>query len=86
MTRREVRLPAVGDCAGGELAEWYLADGDVVKEGEPLVAVDIDKVVIDVPSPSGGVLTINSPVGAQVGVGDLLGWVDDDRGQREGPH
>jgi 2-oxoglutarate dehydrogenase E2 component (dihydrolipoamide succinyltransferase) len=76
--RHEVRLPAVGDAVEGEVAEWYHATADIVQEGEPLVAIDIDKIVIDVPSPAAGTLTVSLPVGARVALADLLGWVSDD--------
>jgi 2-oxoglutarate dehydrogenase E2 component (dihydrolipoamide succinyltransferase) len=71
----EVRLPAVGDATDGEVSEWYHPTGHVVQAGEPLVAVDIDKIVIDVPSPAEGVLSIVLPEGSRVAVGDLLGWI-----------
>ena len=76
--RHEIRVPAVGDAVEGEVAEWYHSSADIVQEGEPLVAVDIDKVVIDVPSPAAGMLTVSSAVGTRVVLGDLLGWVSDD--------
>jgi pyruvate/2-oxoglutarate dehydrogenase complex dihydrolipoamide acyltransferase (E2) component len=41
------------------------------------VAVDVDKVIIDVPTQVAGILTIAAPEGTEVKVGDLLCWVVD---------
>jgi pyruvate/2-oxoglutarate dehydrogenase complex dihydrolipoamide acyltransferase (E2) component len=49
-----------------------------VAVGEPLVAVDVDKVEIDVPAQVAGTLTIVAAEGTEVSVGDLLCWVADD--------
>jgi 2-oxoglutarate dehydrogenase E2 component (dihydrolipoamide succinyltransferase) len=73
--RYEILLPAVGDATGGEVSEWYRSTDDVVQAGEPLVAIDIDKITIEVPSPAAGTLTIALPRAAHVALGDVLGWV-----------
>jgi pyruvate/2-oxoglutarate dehydrogenase complex dihydrolipoamide acyltransferase (E2) component len=41
------------------------------------VAVDVDKIVIDVPAQVAGILEIVAPEGTEVKVGDLLCWVAD---------
>jgi 2-oxoglutarate dehydrogenase E2 component (dihydrolipoamide succinyltransferase) len=76
--KHEVLLPALGDADTGEISDWYRATGDHVTAGEALVAVDIDKVTIDVPSVASGVLTIEAQLGTEVKVGDLLGWITED--------
>lgn len=76
--RHEILLPALGDAESGEVSTWYHDTGARVTAGEPLVAVDVDKVVIDVPALVGGTLTIVASEGTEVRVGDLLCWVADD--------
>jgi pyruvate/2-oxoglutarate dehydrogenase complex dihydrolipoamide acyltransferase (E2) component len=76
--KHEILLPALGDADTGEISDWYRATGDQVTVGEALVAVDIDKVTIDVPSVARGVLTIEAQLGTEVKVGDLLGWITED--------
>jgi pyruvate/2-oxoglutarate dehydrogenase complex dihydrolipoamide acyltransferase (E2) component len=75
--RHEIVLPVLGDAESGEVSAWYRATGDRVATGEPLVAVDVDKVIIDVPTQVAGILTIAAPEGTEVKVGDLLCWVVD---------
>jgi pyruvate/2-oxoglutarate dehydrogenase complex dihydrolipoamide acyltransferase (E2) component len=76
--RHEIALPVLGDVESGEVSAWYKDSGTSVTTGEPLVAVDIDKTVLDVPAPVSGVLTAVAEVGAEVRVGDLLGWITAD--------
>jgi 2-oxoglutarate dehydrogenase E2 component (dihydrolipoamide succinyltransferase) len=76
--RHDLLLPTVGDATTGEVSDWYKATGDVVRAGEPILAVDIDKVTLDVPAPVSGVLTAVAELGTEVGIGDVLGWIDAD--------
>ena len=76
--RHEILLPALGDAEAGEVSTWYHSTGERVAAGEPLVAVDVDKVVIDVPAQVAGILTVVAAEGTEVQVGDLLCWVSDD--------
>src|ERR1700733_6946841 len=74
MHRYEFRLADVGEgVAEAEIAAWYVAAGDRVKEDQPLVDVMTDKVTVAITSPvSGVVLTIHGEVGQQVPVGSVL--------------
>lgn len=69
-----VKLPKVGEMTeDAEVVEWYLQVGDRVAEGQPLVAVETDKAVVDIPSPvAGTVVEIVAEVGAVVDVGGPL--------------
>ncbi len=40
----------------GTILEWYVKKGDRVKVGDPLVQMETDKVVADIPSPKNGVV------------------------------
>ncbi len=41
----------------GTILEWYVNEGDQVKVGDPVVQMETDKVVADIPSPKKGVIT-----------------------------
>jgi pyruvate dehydrogenase E2 component (dihydrolipoamide acetyltransferase) len=48
-------LPDLGEgLAEGEIHEWYVKPGDVVKVDQPLVSIETAKAVVDVPSPQAG--------------------------------
>lgn len=69
----QVLFPRIGFAMEeGTLAEWMLADGDEVKEGQPLYALESDKSVQEVESPASGTLKIFAKVGEVYKVGDVL--------------
>jgi pyruvate/2-oxoglutarate dehydrogenase complex dihydrolipoamide acyltransferase (E2) component len=75
MSGYEFRLPMLGDAERGTVAEWYVADGEDVLEGQDVVAIDIDKVTVDVAAPYAGRLRIDACVGVELVVGSLLGRI-----------
>jgi len=67
-------FPDVGEgIAEGQIVEWLVAAGDSVEEDQPLVKVETDKAVVELPSPRAGVvLTLHAENGATINVGDPL--------------
>src|SRR5262249_47699286 len=60
------------------IGRWFKKAGDAVAVDEPLVELETDKVTIEVPSPSAGVLgEIAAKDGDTVAVGALLGMITD---------
>ena len=50
-----VLLARLGDTVDEVVViEWFVAPGDAVAEGDPLVRVETDKVEVDVPAPFAG--------------------------------
>jgi len=57
----------------GKILEWYHKAGDMVKEGDPLLKVETDKVVTDIPVPQTGKLAqTNGKVDEIVHVGQVI--------------
>ncbi|MGH9168217.1 MAG: biotin/lipoyl-containing protein, partial [Acidimicrobiia bacterium] len=53
----EFRLPDIGEgLTEAEVVRWLLQPGDEVVLDAPLVEVETDKAVVEIPSPRGGVL------------------------------
>jgi 2-oxoglutarate dehydrogenase E2 component (dihydrolipoamide succinyltransferase) len=77
--RKEIRVPQLGESVTeATIAKWFKSEGEAVKVDEPLVELETDKVTVEVPSPSAGVLAaIDAKPGSTVNVGALLGAVDD---------
>ncbi len=75
----EIKTPALPESvADGLVATWHKKAGDPVERDEPLVDIETDKVVLEVPAPASGVLTsIAAEEGATVTSGELLGVLDD---------
>ena len=40
----------------GEIVRWLVKEGDEIKEGQPLVEVETDKALAEIPSPRTGVI------------------------------
>ena len=74
----EVRVPALPESvADATVLAWHKAPGESVKTGENLVDLETDKVVLEVPAMSDGVLgPIQSPVGTVVTARTVLGTIE----------
>jgi len=70
----EFRLPDLGEgIAEGEVIKWLVKEGDIVEEHQPILEVETDKALVQVPSPeSGKIISINAKAGEKVHVGDVL--------------
>jgi pyruvate dehydrogenase E2 component (dihydrolipoyllysine-residue acetyltransferase) len=54
----EFKLPDLGEgLTEGEIARWLVAEGDEIKEDDPLVEIATDKTTVEIPSPAGGVVS-----------------------------
>ena len=67
-------FPDVGEgIHEGRVVEWLVAEGDVVAEDQPLLKVETDKAVVELPSPhTGTVLRLHAASDAAIFVGDPL--------------
>jgi pyruvate dehydrogenase E2 component (dihydrolipoamide acetyltransferase) len=70
----EFRLPDIGEgLTEAEVVRWLLQPGEEVVVDAPLVEVETDKAVVEIPSPKGGVLLHQgAPEGSMVQVGEIL--------------
>ena len=75
---REFKLPDLGEgLTEAEIVEWHVAANDEIKLNQPLVSVETDKAVVEVPSPvSGRVVSIHGEAGDVIPVGDVLARFD----------
>ena len=73
----EILLPKIGFSMNeGQVAEWLVADGDTVTEGQPLYSLEADKSTNEVDSPATGKLRIVAQIGETYEVGSVLGYID----------
>ena len=73
----KIVVPTLGESVTeATVAKWLKNKGDKVSSDEPLVELETDKVNVEVPSPSNGVLeNISAKEGETVNVGALLGSI-----------
>jgi 2-oxoglutarate dehydrogenase E2 component (dihydrolipoamide succinyltransferase) len=80
----EIRVPTLGESVTeATIGKWFKKPGDLVAADEPLVELETEKVTIEVPAPSAGVLSeIVAKDGETVAIGALLGQIDPGAGAR----
>jgi 2-oxoglutarate dehydrogenase E2 component (dihydrolipoamide succinyltransferase) len=78
----EIRVPGLGESVTeATVAKWLKQPGDAVRIDEPLVELETDKVTVEVPSPSAGVLSeIRVQPGSAIAVGGILGMIGEGAG------
>jgi len=83
----EIRVPALGESVvEATVGQWLKQAGDAVAADEPLVELETDKVTVEVPAPSAGVLSeIVVKAGDTVEVGALLGSIAEGEGAAATP-
>ena len=83
----EIRVPTLGESVTeATIGRWFKKAGDEVKVDEPLVELETDKVTIEVPAPTAGVLSdIAAKDGETVAVGALLGEIKPGTGASPAP-
>ena len=81
---REFKLPDLGEgLTEAEIVEWHVAANDEIKLNQPLISVETDKAVVEVPSPvSGRVISLHGEAGDVIPVGDVLARFDVEEGER----
>ena len=74
----KITVPTLGESVTeATVSKWLKSQGDKVSADEPIVELETDKVNVEVPSPSNGVLgSIAVQEGETVNVGSLLGTID----------
>ena len=70
----DFRFPDVGEgIDAGELLEWHVAEGQTVREDDPMADIQTDKATVTIPCPTTGrVLELRVKVGDTVPVGEVM--------------
>jgi 2-oxoglutarate dehydrogenase E2 component (dihydrolipoamide succinyltransferase) len=76
----EVKVPSVGESVtSGVVSAWHKKSGEFVNEGEPLFALETDKVSTDIVAEKSGVLETKVPEGQEVKIGEVIATIDDSK-------
>ena len=75
----EIKVPSLGESiVEATIAKWHKNKGDQVEVDEPILELETDKVTLEVPSPSSGIVSnISHNEGDVVEVGTILGSIDE---------
>ncbi len=68
------RFPDVGEgITEGEVVRWLVHEGEAVQADQPLVEVETDKAVVEIPAPRAGtIVRLGAREGEKIRVGDVL--------------
>ena len=75
----KITVPTLGESVTeATVSKWLKSKGEKVSADEPIVELETDKVNVEVPAPSNGILSsIEVKEGETVNVGALLGLIND---------
>ncbi|MEY3970166.1 MAG: hypothetical protein RL617_1179, partial [Pseudomonadota bacterium] len=78
MSMHEVKVPQLSESVSeATLLQWKKKPGEAVKVDEILIEIETDKVVLEVPAPSAGVIAeIVKADGASVTSGEVIAKID----------
>ena len=81
----KITVPTLGESVTeATVSKWLKSQGDKVTADEPVVELETDKVNVEVPAPSNGVIgSIAVKEGETVNVGSILGIIDDNVNQEK---
>ena len=81
----KITVPTLGESVTeATVSKWLKSQGEKVIVDEPIVELETDKVNVEVPSPSNGILgSIAVKEGETVNVGSLLGTINDNSNQNK---
>ena len=81
----KITVPTLGESVTeATVSKWLKSQGDKVTADEPVVELETDKVNVEVPAPSNGVIgSIAVKEGETVNVGSILGVIDDNVNQEK---
>src|SRR5712672_2840845 len=82
----DVLMPQLGETvAEGKITQWFKAAGDAIKPGDNLFEIETDKVSMEVPSTTAGVLSeIRVSEGEVAPVGAIVAVIADGAGVAAG--
>ncbi|HEX9761981.1 MAG TPA: biotin/lipoyl-containing protein, partial [Acidimicrobiia bacterium] len=71
---KEFRLPDIGEgLTEAEIVRWLVAEGERVEADQPVVEVETDKAVVEIPSPYAGIVIEHGGAeGETLAVGSVL--------------
>ena len=78
-TSIELKIPTIGESITEvQIDEWLKSPGDIVRQDEPIVALETEKTSLDLPAPVSGVLVkVLKKKGEMVRVGEVIAYLDE---------
>ena len=80
MARIPIEMPKLGyDMESGKVASWLKKVGDHVARGEVIAEIETEKSTVEMEATASGTLAeITAGPGAELPVGEVIGYLDDE--------
>jgi pyruvate/2-oxoglutarate dehydrogenase complex dihydrolipoamide acyltransferase (E2) component len=80
MARVPIEMPKLGyDMESGKVASWLKKVGDSVERGEAIAEIETEKATVEMEATASGTLAeIVAPLGTELPVGEVIGYLDDE--------
>ena len=73
MSTIEIKVPNIGEFKDVEVIEVLVSEGQTLKKNDPLITIEIDKSIFEIPSNfEGKIKSLKLKVGDKVSEGDLI--------------
>ncbi len=77
MANIEVKVPSPGESISEvRIAQWLVADGDVVRKDQVIAEIDSDKATLELSAEDGGKISLLAKADDTVNVGDVVAKID----------
>lgn len=77
MANIDVKVPSPGESISEvRIAQWLVADGDVVKKDQVIAEIDSDKATLELSAEDGGKISLLAEADQEVKVGDVVARID----------
>ncbi|MCO6482217.1 MAG: 2-oxoglutarate dehydrogenase complex dihydrolipoyllysine-residue succinyltransferase [Flavobacteriales bacterium] len=77
MAQIEVKVPSPGESISEvRIAQWLVADGDVVKKDQVIAEIDSDKATLELSAEEGGKISLLAKADQEVQVGSVVAKID----------
>lgn len=77
MANIEIKVPSPGESISEvRIAQWLVADGDVVKKDQVIAEIDSDKATLELSAEEGGRISLLAKADETVNVGDVVAKID----------
>jgi 2-oxoglutarate dehydrogenase E2 component (dihydrolipoamide succinyltransferase) len=75
----DIKIPSLGESVSeATIAKWLKNVGDAIKQDEPIVELETDKVTLEINAPQSGVLSeVLAAIGESVKVGAIIGKISE---------
>ena len=81
MSKKNIKVPNIGDFKDVEVIEILIQKGQEIKKNEPLITIESDKSSVEIPSSDSGIITsLDVKVGDKVSQGDKILEIEIDEG------